>query len=147
MHISQTGVNRVILIGNAGENAELRFTSSGKPVAHFSVALNESFKNGNGEKVERVEWFRCVAWNWLAEVCGQYLTRGTQVFLEGRLQTRKYDHDGAAKALPEPDAPPFSCRIRVRSKDSFVKDTTSVLVKSPVAPITPACANLGCRFR
>jgi single-strand DNA-binding protein len=55
-----TGVNKVILIGNAGENAELKFTASGKPVANFSVAVNEWFKNGNGEKVERVEWFRCL---------------------------------------------------------------------------------------
>ncbi len=100
--MSQTGVNKVILIGNAGENAELRFTSSGKPVANFSLAVNESFKNGNGEKVERVEWFRCVAWNGLAEVCGQYLTQGKQVYLEGRLQTRKYDNkEGNARTVSE----------------------------------------------
>ncbi len=100
--MSQTGVNKVILIGNAGENAELRFTPSDKPVANFSVAVNESFKNGNGEKVERAEWFRCVAWNGLAEVCGQYLTQGKQVYLEGRLQTRKYDNkEGNARTVTE----------------------------------------------
>jgi len=100
--MSQTGVNKVILIGNAGENAELKFTASGKPVANFSVAVNDSFKNGNGEKVERVEWFRCVAWNGLAEVCGQYLTQGKQVYLEGRLQTRKYDNkEGNARTVTE----------------------------------------------
>ncbi len=100
--MSEVGVNKVILIGRSGGDAELKFTQAGKPVANFSVAVNESFKNGNGEKVERVEWFRCVAWNGLAEVCGQYLTQGKQVYLEGRLQARKYDNkEGNARTVTE----------------------------------------------
>ncbi len=100
--MSQQGVNKVIVLGNVGNDAELKFTAGGKPVANFSVAVNESFTNGNGEKVERVEWFRCVAWNGLAEVCGQYLTQGKQVYLEGRLQTRKYDNkEGNARTVTE----------------------------------------------
>lgn len=89
--MSQPGVNKLIVLGYAGNDAELKFTAGGKPVANFSVAVNESFKNSNGNNVERVEWFRCVAWNGLAELCGQYILRGKQVYLEGRLQTRKYD--------------------------------------------------------
>ena len=89
--MSQPGINKLIVLGYAGNDAELKFTAGGKPVANFSVAVNESFKNSNGNHVERVEWFRCVAWNGLAELCGQYILRGKQVYLEGRLQTRKYD--------------------------------------------------------
>jgi len=74
--MSELGVNKVVLLGRSGGDAELKFTSGGKPVANFSIAVNESFKNSNGDSVDRVEWFRCVAWNGLAEVCGQYLTRG-----------------------------------------------------------------------
>ena len=98
----QQGVNKVIVLGHVGSDAELKFTAGGKPVANFSVAVNESFKNSNGDNVDRAEWFRCVAWNGLAEVCGQYLTRGKQVYLEGRLQTRKYDDkEGKAKTVTE----------------------------------------------
>jgi single-strand DNA-binding protein len=67
----QQGVNKVIVLGNVGDDADLKFTAGGKPVANFSVAVNESFKNSNGEKVDRVEWFRCVAWDGLAEICGE----------------------------------------------------------------------------
>jgi single-strand DNA-binding protein len=100
--MSQQGVNKLIVLGNVGSDAELKFTAGGKPVANFSVAVNESFKNSNGDQVDRAEWFRCVAWNGLAEVCGQYLTRGKQVYLEGRVQTRKYDDKaGNARTVTE----------------------------------------------
>jgi single-strand DNA-binding protein len=100
--MSELGVNKVILIGRCGCDSELKFTQSGKPVANFSVAVNESFKNSNGDNVDRVEWFRCVAWNGLAELCGQYLIRGKQCYLEGRLQTRKYDDkEGKARTITE----------------------------------------------
>ena len=74
--MSQQGINKLIVLGHVGSDADLKFTSGGKPVANFSVAVNESFKNSNGDSVDRVEWFRCVAWNGLAELCGQFLTRG-----------------------------------------------------------------------
>jgi len=100
--MSQQGVNKVIVLGHVGGDAEIKFTAGGKPVANFSVAVNESFKNSNGDQVDRAEWFRCVAWNGLAELCGQYVTRGKQVYLEGRLQTRKYDDkEGKAKTVTE----------------------------------------------
>ena len=88
--MSQNGVNKVILLGRAGQRPEVKFTSGGKPVANFSVAINESFKNGDGEKQERVQWVRCVAWQRLAEICGEYIDKGRELFIEGRLQTRKY---------------------------------------------------------
>jgi len=88
--MSQNGVNKVILLGRAGQKPEVKFTSGGKPVANFSVAINESFKNGDGEKQERVQWVRCVAWQRLAEICGEYIDKGRELFIEGRLQTRKY---------------------------------------------------------
>src|ERR1700686_5414572 len=97
--MSQQGVNKLIVLGYVGSDAELKFTAGGKPVANFSVAVNESFKNSNGDNVDRAEWFRCVAWNGLGEICGQYVLRGKQVYLEGRLQTRKYD-DNEGKARP-----------------------------------------------
>ena len=100
--MSQQGINKLIVLGYAGNDAELKFTASGKPVANFSVAVNESFKNANGDNVERVEWFRCVAWNGLAELCGQYILRGKQLYLEGRMQTRKYDDkDGNPRTTTE----------------------------------------------
>jgi len=100
--MSQQGINKMILLGYAGNDAELRFTATGKAVANFSVAINESFKNSNGDNVERVEWFRCVAWDGLAELCGQYILRGKQLYLEGRMQTRKYDDkDGNPRTTTE----------------------------------------------
>lgn len=92
--MSQHGINKLIILGYVGADADLKFTVAGKLVANFSVAVNECFKDRNGDDVERVEWFRCVAWNGLAEICGQYVTRGAHVYAEGRLQTRKYDDKG-----------------------------------------------------
>jgi single-strand DNA-binding protein len=71
-------------------------------VANFSLAINESFRNGAGELRDRVQWVKCVAWGKLAEVCGQYLTKGTRAYAEGRLQTRKYDdRDGNEQTVTE----------------------------------------------
>jgi single-strand DNA-binding protein len=89
--VPELRVNKVVLIGRSGGNAELRFTAGGKPFASFSLAVNESFETRYGEKSDRVEWFRCVCWNRLAEIAGQYVTTGKLVFLERRLQTRRYD--------------------------------------------------------
>ena len=87
----EIGVNKVILIGRTGADTELKYTSNGKAVANFSLAINESFKNGDGEQREHVEWARCVAWGRLAEICGEFLIKGARAYAEGRLQTRKYD--------------------------------------------------------
>ena len=87
-------VNKVILIGFLGEAPEVRFSSKGKPVGTFSLAVNERWKDPEGARRERVEWFRIVCFGRLAEVCGEYLSKGRHVYLEGRLQTRKWEDRG-----------------------------------------------------
>jgi single-strand DNA-binding protein len=83
-------VNKVILIGFLGEAPELKFSSQGKPIGTFSLAVNEGWKDAEGARRERVEWFQIVCFGRLAEVCGQYLVKGRHVYIEGRLQTRKW---------------------------------------------------------
>ena len=98
----EIGINKVILIGRTGSDSELKYTSNGKAVANFSLAINESFKNGDGEQRERVQWVRCVVWEKLAEVCGEFLTRGKQAYAEGRFQTRTYnDREGTEHTVSE----------------------------------------------
>ena len=87
----EIGVNKVILIGRTGADVELKYTSNGKVVANFSLAINERLKNGDGEQREHVKWIRGVAWGRLAEICGEFLIKGARAYAEGRLQTRKYD--------------------------------------------------------
>ena len=85
------GINKVILIGNLGGDPELRTTPGGSSVASFMLATNESWNDKDGTKQERTEWHRIVAWGRLAEICGQYLSKGRQVYIEGRLQTRSWE--------------------------------------------------------
>jgi single-strand DNA-binding protein len=85
------GVNKAILIGNLGGDPELRSTPSGTPVATFTLATNESWTDREGQRQERTEWHRIVAWGKLAEICGQYLRKGRQVYVEGRLTTRSWE--------------------------------------------------------
>jgi single-strand DNA-binding protein len=100
--MSNPGFNKVLLIGNAGRDAEVKSTSNGKRVANFSLAINNSFQSRKGEKVQRVEWVRCVAWNKPAEIAGRLVTKGKQLFIEGRLQTRRYeDGEGASRTITE----------------------------------------------
>lgn len=84
-------VNKVILIGRLGNNPEIRYTPSGAAVANFNIATSENWNDKSGQKQERTEWHRIVVWGKLAELCNQYLTKGRQVFIEGRLQTRQWD--------------------------------------------------------
>jgi single-strand DNA-binding protein len=85
------GVNKVTLIGNLGQDPELRQTPGGTSVATFTLATNESWTDRDGQKQERTEWHRIVAWAKLAEICGQYLRKGRQVYIEGRLTTRSWE--------------------------------------------------------
>ena len=88
-------LNRVLLIGNLGADPELSYTPSGTAKATVRLATHEVWTNKSGEKGERTEWHRVIAWGRLAEICGEYLTKGRQVFVEGRLQTRSWeDRDG-----------------------------------------------------
>jgi single-strand DNA-binding protein len=92
-----SGVNKVILVGNLGSDPTMRYTPSGTPVANFNVATSERFTNKNGERETRTEWHRVVAWSKLAEICNQYLKKGKQVYIEGRLQTRQWEDQGGNK--------------------------------------------------
>lgn len=85
------GLNKVTLIGNLGKDPELKYTPSGEAVVRFSIATNESYKDPNGQLVERTEWHNIVAWRKLAELFGQYLKKGSKVYLEGKLQTRSWE--------------------------------------------------------
>ncbi len=83
-------LNRVQLIGNLGQDPEVRYTNAGKAVCNFSVATSHTWKDAEGNPQEKTEWHKIVAWGKLAEICSQYLAKGRKVFVEGRLQTRKW---------------------------------------------------------
>jgi len=85
------GVNKVILVGNLGADPDMRYTPSGQGVCELRIATSESWNDKNGQRQERTEWHRVVVWGKRAEVCSKYLSKGRQVFVEGRIQTRSYD--------------------------------------------------------
>jgi len=98
----RTVVNKVILVGNLGKDPEVRFTPNGKALAKFSVATSERWTDQQGQKQERTEWHNVVVWGKQAETCGQYLSKGRQVFVEGSIRTRNYDDkDGNKKYITE----------------------------------------------
>ena len=89
------GLNKVMIIGRVGREPEMRYTPSGRPVTTYSVQTSRSWNTSNGERHTETEWFNVVAWGTLAEICKQYLTKGQQVYIEGRLQTRQWeDNEG-----------------------------------------------------
>jgi single-strand DNA-binding protein len=92
-----SGVNKVILIGNLGRDPEVRYTPGGQAVANFTVATNENWTDKQGQKQERTEWHKIVVWGKLAELCGEYLSKGRQAYIEGRLQTREWTNKEGAK--------------------------------------------------
>ncbi|WP_457653469.1 single-stranded DNA-binding protein [Rhodocaloribacter sp.] len=96
------GINKVILIGNLGQDPELRYTGNGTAVCNMRLATSESYKDANGEWVEKTEWHTVVAWSRLAEICNEYLKKGSQVYFEGSLQTRSWeDRDGNTRYTTE----------------------------------------------
>jgi single-strand DNA-binding protein len=90
-------VNKVILIGRLGKDPAVTYTPSGAPVAKFSLATDEVFKDRSGEQQKRTEWHNIVAWNKLAEICGQYLTKGKQVYIEGSIRSRQWEDQAGNK--------------------------------------------------
>ncbi len=95
-------LNKVQLIGHLGKNPEVRYTSNGSAVANFSMATNEVWTGKDGQKNERAEWHNIVAWGKLGEICGEYLSKGKQVYIEGRLTTRSWeDRDGNKRYTTE----------------------------------------------
>jgi len=95
-------VNKVILIGRLGQDPEVRQTAGGNSVASLSIATDESWTDKNGERQKKTEWHRVVAWGRTAELCGEYLKKGREVYIEGRLETRKWqDKDGQDRYTTE----------------------------------------------
>ena len=91
------GLNKVMIIGNLGRDTEMRYTPSGRPVTTFSVATTRSWTTSDGKRRKETEWFNVVAWGSLAEICNEYLTKGQQVYIEGRLQTRRWEDSEGQK--------------------------------------------------
>ena len=89
-------MNKIIIIGNLGRDPEMRYSPSGNPMTSFSIASNHRYTTASGERREETEWFNCTAFRQLADLCNQYLTRGQQVYIEGRLRSRQYERrDGS----------------------------------------------------
>jgi single-strand DNA-binding protein len=95
-------INKVTLIGHVGRAPEIRYTQGGAPVANFSLATNEYWTSNTGERQERTEWHKIVAWGKLAEFCQEYIQKGSYLYVEGKLQTRNYDdRDGIKRYVTE----------------------------------------------
>ena len=95
--MANKSVNKVILIGNLGKDPEVNCTPAGTPVAKFSLATNERFKDKSGEWQDRTEWHAIVAWQRLAEIVGEYVTKGSKLYLEGKLQTTSWEDKQSGK--------------------------------------------------
>lgn len=95
-------MNKVMIIGHLGRDPEMRYTPSGRPMTRFSVATSRNWTTTDGERRSETEWFNVVTWGRLAEICNQYLNKGHQVYIEGRLQTRRWeDQEGNKKSTIE----------------------------------------------
>jgi single-strand DNA-binding protein len=94
-------VNKVILVGNLGRDPEMRYMPNGEAVCNFSIATTDNWKDKNGQKQEKTEWHNIVMYRRLAEIAGEYLKKGRPVYVEGRLQTRKWEKDGVTRYSTE----------------------------------------------
>jgi single-strand DNA-binding protein len=128
------GVNKVILVGNLGRDPEVRYTSSGTPVANFTMATTERWNDpASGERKEKTEWHRIVVWGKQAEIAGEYLRKGRQVYVEGSLQTREWtDREGNKRQTTEVRAQRFQMLGRPAEAES-----------STAAPETPTAVAEG----
>ncbi len=123
------GLNKVMIIGHLGRDPEMRYTPSGRPVATFSVAVSRSWNSSNGERRSETEWFKIVAWGNLAEICKKYLTKGQQVYIDGRLQTRSWeDKEGQQRTSVEVVANEMTMLGERRDKS---QDENNTLDESP----------------
>lgn len=96
------GINKAIIVGNLGQDPEIRYMQDGTAVTTFRIATSENWNDKQtGEKREKTEWHRIVAWGRLGEICGQYLSKGRQVYVEGKLQTRSWEQDGITRYMTE----------------------------------------------
>ena len=113
------GLNKVMIIGHLGKDPEMRYTPSGRAVTTFNVAVSRSWNSSDGERRSETEWFKVVSWGNLAEICNKYLTKGQQVYIEGRLQTRRWeDKEGNQRKSVEVVANEMTMLGDRRDKDS-----------------------------
>ena len=114
------GVNKVILLGNLGKDPEVRRLDDGRGVANFSLATSETYKNKSGEKVTNTEWHNIVLWSPLADIAENYLKKGSQVYIEGKISNRSYeDKDGVKKYISEVVGREITLLGRAPSLDSM----------------------------
>lgn len=100
--MARSGINKVILVGNLGQDPEVKFTAGGAAVTTLSIATSESWKDKeSGNEQEKTEWHRVVLWRRLAEIAGEYLKKGSKVYIEGQLQTRKWEQEGQTRYTTE----------------------------------------------
>lgn len=100
--MAQKGINKVIILGNVGKDPETKYMPNGNAVSTFTLATSESWKDKNsGEKQEKTEWHRCVAYGKLAEIIAEYVKKGSKIYIEGRLQTRSWEQDGIKRYATE----------------------------------------------
>lgn len=97
-------VNKAIILGRLGQNPELKYTPSGNAVCSFSVATSDAWKDKSGQKQEKTEWHRIQVWGKLAEICNQYLKKGSEVYLEGKIQTSSWEKDGIKQYMTQINA-------------------------------------------
>ncbi len=95
------GVNKAILVGNVGRDPEVQYVSDNVPVARFTLATSETYKDKNGEKVTNTEWHNIVVWRGLAQVVEKYVKKGSQLYIEGKITHRQYEKDGVTKYFTE----------------------------------------------
>ena len=129
-------VNKVILVGHAGKPPEIKYTPSGIPVAKFSLATNESYKDKGGEQRERTEWHNLVAWQGLAELAGEYVKKGTQLYVEGSLRTSSWDDKQSGEKKSRTEIVLLDLVLLGGAAKSSTKNATGDRVGMPNAPVT-----------
>ena len=145
--MASRGINKVILVGNLGQDPEIRYMPNGSAVANFSVATSESWKDKQtGENRDRTEWHRVVVFGKLAEIAGEYIKKGTQVYLEGQLQTRKWqDQTGNDRYTTEVVINPIGGTLQIlgsRSDDSNQQQSQPNKQQSTIVPPPPSPPSL-----
>ncbi len=132
------GLNKVMIIGNLGRDPEMKYTQTGTPVTQFSVAVSRTRKSPDGQQIDETEWFRVVAWERLAETCNEYLRKGSKVYIEGRLQTRKWTgQDGQERTTVEVVANEMLL-LDSRQQGGYEGDSGGFRSERPAAGTRPA---------
>ena len=130
-----SGINKVILIGRLGKDPEIRAFEGGTKKASFTLATSEIYKDKEGKKVEQTEWHNIVCWRNLAEIAEKYLTKGKQIYLEGRLRTRSWEDNGVKKYVTEIEATTFT--MLGTKQEEGEKQTAVKVVNAPQAEPSP----------